>query len=211
MPTFGDIRADGWRETVQNVAGHGNKLLVMSEDGEHFEIINERAGTWISGDLWFSNTYSLASQPTWESRGYDQRGRLVWDTDDTDLDWSDYDRAAATAAGWPSGPTMDPDYDSDRQYWRQTMTARGVNTSGSLESAVKTRAFPVKAKTGFDWHNPETWSKYPIPGTERRLAVNRRAFGDGEAPDTLAQEEQELRDEMDRQDFIRIHGVDPYV
>jgi predicted glutamine amidotransferase len=213
MPTFGNIRAEGWRETVSNVAGAGNKLLVMSEDGVHFEIINERAGTWISADLWFSNTYSLASQPKWEMHGYDQRGRWVYDyaSDDTELDWQDYDRVAAAAAGWPSGPTMDPDYDSDRKYWRDTMMHRETDTSKVLASAVKGRAYPVKAKSGFDWHNSETWTKYPIPGTEHRSAVKRRAFGDGEAPDPLAQEEQRTREELDRQDYLHVHGVDPYV
>jgi len=215
---------------VQHAAGAGNKLLVMTDDGKHFEIINERAGSWISADLWFSNTYSLASEPKWgyAQRGYTATGRAIYGATDDELDWSEYDRVAAAAAGWPSGPTMDPDYDSDRAYdeytsdrayWRATMMHRETDTDKVLASAVKGRAFPSaqkqltthRTKTGFDWHNPETWNKYPIPGTEHRTAVKRRAFGEGEAPDALAQEEQTLRDEMDRQDFIRIHGVDPYV
>lgn len=212
LPTLGDIRSEGWRSTVFQLIGHGNKLLVMSADGSHFEIVNQSAGTWIGdGSLWYSNTYSIVSIPSWELYGQSSYAsatrRAYANPYATAYDYG-------TRGEYPSGPTMaddaydvqDPDYASDRAWWRESMAAKGQ----SLESAVKARAFPTAAKQGFDWHNPDTWLKYPIPGTEHRVRTV-RAFGDGERPDALADEEQRLREELDIADYRAIHGVDPYV
>jgi len=63
-----------WEKMEEHI-GWGNKLCVMSRDGE-FRIVNETAGDWIDG-VWYSQTYSL---PGKFGAGYYERKYGDWGT-----------------------------------------------------------------------------------------------------------------------------------
>jgi hypothetical protein len=70
---------------MENHIGWGNKLCVMSRDGE-FRIVNADAGDWIDG-VWYSQTYSLPNQ---------QRANA----------WADYYDRKYGSAGWSQGSSV---------------------------------------------------------------------------------------------------------
>lgn len=63
-----DFSDASYWEWVEREIGWGNKLCVMSWDGQ-FRLVNADAGTWRDG-VWYSQTYSLSS-PTWYKRWLD--------------------------------------------------------------------------------------------------------------------------------------------
>lgn len=198
LPSYGEMLGATWRADVEKSIGLGNKLLVMSDDGRTFRLCNEHAGEWLDGGLWFSNTYSVVSDPTvkasWRryaayspggERGYGWQDPYTAATRGTyptlasemlDDDWQepwevtrDLEEAEAALAGEVADGRI------DSNFWREAREAARKVQAQSLASAVKSR--PWKKATGFDWHDPKTWTKYPIPGSEGR-ALNR--FGKDE-------------------------------
>jgi len=190
MQHFGP-RTGNWRAEVLASIGYGNKLLVMSDCGREFDIVNESAGEWLDG-IWYSNTYSIVSTNAYSyltraasftSNAYasateeeDDEYQVIQDAADSgeidgttaELMFAELDRKLDQQAVLAA----------DRAYWRDEMYRHSTVTR-ALESDIK--AIPWrKQRTGFDWHNSETWTKYPIPGS----TVAR--VGDNENPEDMA-------------------------
>lgn len=190
----------GWQREMADEAA-GNRLLVMSEDGSQFDIINKALWTK-AGGLWYSNQYSCdipgvrTPGVTWidSSRGYlparyDSRGvagpsgpTLNWTPtgyradEDTESGWqysdSDDDEALVERAGlwddWDSEykARLAEGYDYD-----EAEELANIAVARLAREAASPRASVPPVKSGFDWHDSATWTRYPIPGTEARAKV----------------------------------------
>lgn len=193
LPQLGEPGSHAWRSKAKDLAGYGNKLLVMHGTGPatQFSIVNESAGAWISTDLWLSNRNSCRTDFTWRDEYPTLSGRSTWTgrgygaTWDDDADWLDrsyrepynardlrasYTLSAderALAEDFARYMTDDEEMEAREQFGFELSRwdlACEMALAGVQEARLKHNQ-PAPVKSGFDWHDASTWTKYPIPGS----------------------------------------------
>jgi hypothetical protein len=135
-----------WKAQLELESSYSKLLLMNAVTGE-WDIVNEYLGDWLGG-LWYSNLYSVPWKdlPYKLQKAHSKKYFSSALTGNTNLTAT----TSYALPSLPSGPTLRTGDDSDElEDWYYQARARQAR----------------RDRGGFDWHDRDTWDRYPIPGS----------------------------------------------